>query len=108
MIRPATLRAEALKLPQAVERPHFDWARFRRTKGAIKLHMVLDHDGYLPVFALITNGNVHDLYATRFVSFLTNRVLRLSLFTYRELWLWLANPFEVPPEQSPPQLTLVF
>jgi hypothetical protein len=29
----------------------FDWARFRRTKGAIKLHLLLDHDGYLPVFA---------------------------------------------------------
>jgi hypothetical protein len=26
----------------------FDWARFRRTKGAVKLHLVLDHDGYLP------------------------------------------------------------
>ena len=26
----------------------FDWARFRRTKGAIKLHLQLDHQGYLP------------------------------------------------------------
>jgi len=25
----------------------FDWAKFRRTKGAIKLHLLLDHDGYL-------------------------------------------------------------
>ncbi|MBA4227806.1 MAG: hypothetical protein C0456_14355 [Hyphomonas sp.] len=29
MIRPETLRAEALKLPHALERPHFDWASFR-------------------------------------------------------------------------------
>ena len=29
MIRPATLRAEALILPLAAERPHFDWASFR-------------------------------------------------------------------------------
>src|SRR5208337_4174497 len=28
----------------------FDWARFRRTKGAVKLHLLLDHDGYLPSF----------------------------------------------------------
>ena len=28
----------------------FDWAKFRRTKGAIKLHLVLDHEGYLPSF----------------------------------------------------------
>ena len=36
----------------------FDWARFRRTKGAVKLHLVLDHDGYLPWFAVITDGKV--------------------------------------------------
>lgn len=34
----------------------FDWAKFRRTKGAIKLHLVLDHDGYLPAFGVITDG----------------------------------------------------
>jgi len=39
----------------------FDWAKFRRTKGAIKLHLVLDHDGYLPSFALITEGRVSDV-----------------------------------------------
>ena len=26
----------------------FEWAAFRRTKGAVKLHFTLDHDGYLP------------------------------------------------------------
>ena len=26
----------------------YDWAKFRTTKGAIKLHLLLDHDGYLP------------------------------------------------------------
>lgn len=26
----------------------FPWAKFRRTKGAVKLHLLLDHDGYLP------------------------------------------------------------
>jgi len=39
----------------------FDWARFRRTKGAIKLHLLLDHDGYLPCFAIVTEGNVSDV-----------------------------------------------
>ncbi len=38
----------------------FPWAKFRRTKGAVKLHMLLDHDGYLPTFAYISNGNKHD------------------------------------------------
>lgn len=39
----------------------FDWAKFRRTKGAIKLHLLLDHDGYLPCFGVITEGKVHDV-----------------------------------------------
>jgi hypothetical protein len=43
----------------------FDWARFRRTKGAIKLHLLLDHDGYLPSFAIITPGNVSDVKVAR-------------------------------------------
>jgi len=39
----------------------FDWARFRRTKGAVKLHLILDHDGYLPCFAVVTEGRKHDV-----------------------------------------------
>ncbi len=39
----------------------FDWARFRRTKGAIKLHLLLDHEGYLPEFAWITEGKIADV-----------------------------------------------
>lgn len=39
----------------------FDWAKFRRTKGAVKLHLVLDHDGYLPCYGVITEGSVHDV-----------------------------------------------
>ena len=39
----------------------FPWADFRTTKGAVKLHLLLDHDGYLPVYAHITKGNVHEV-----------------------------------------------
>lgn len=39
----------------------FNWAKFRQTKGAIKLHLLLDHDGYLPSFAIVTEGNVSDI-----------------------------------------------
>jgi hypothetical protein len=35
----------------------FDWAKFRLTKGAVKLHLLLDHDGYLPSYAVITDGS---------------------------------------------------
>lgn len=47
----------------------FDWAKFRRTKGAIKLHLVLDHDGYLPCFGVITEGKVHDVKVAHSLSF---------------------------------------
>jgi len=39
----------------------FDWARYRATKGALKLHLLLDHDGCLPVYACITEGRVAEL-----------------------------------------------
>ena len=43
----------------------FDWAHFRRAKGAVKLHLVLDHDGYLPTFGHITEGSVPDVKAAK-------------------------------------------
>jgi hypothetical protein len=47
----------------------FPWADFRTTKGAVKLHMVLDHDGYLPVFADLTDGKVADVKVARTLQF---------------------------------------
>jgi len=46
----------------------FDWAKFRQTKGAVKLHLLLDHDGYLPVFAHITDGKVHEVKVAQAMS----------------------------------------
>ena len=43
----------------------FDWAKFRRTKGAVKLHLMLDHDGLLPCFGVITDGKQHEVKVTR-------------------------------------------
>ena len=45
----------------------FPWAKFRRTKGAVKRHLLLDHDGYLPTFAHITNGKKHDVTIARLI-----------------------------------------
>ena len=39
----------------------FPWARFRKTKGAVKLHTLLDLRGSIPSFISITEGNVHDV-----------------------------------------------
>ncbi|WP_192959159.1 IS4 family transposase [Shewanella sp. FDAARGOS_354] len=43
----------------------FPWAEFRSTKGAIKLHVGLNHNGYLPEFITITDGKTHDITAAR-------------------------------------------
>lgn len=39
----------------------FPWARFRRQKGAIKLHTLLDLRGPIPAFIEITDGKIHDV-----------------------------------------------
>jgi len=39
----------------------FPWARFRKTKGAIKLHTLIDLRGAIPTFIEITDGKVHDV-----------------------------------------------
>lgn len=46
----------------------FPWARFRQTKGAVKLHTLLDLNGSLPAFVDITDGKTHDVTAARRMS----------------------------------------
>ncbi len=53
----------------------FDWAKFRRTKGAVKLHLLLDHDGYLPSYAVITDGKKSDIKVARMMKFAPGTVL---------------------------------
>jgi hypothetical protein len=43
----------------------YPWAKFRRTKGGIKVHTLLDHDGTIPAFVHITTANVADVNAAR-------------------------------------------
>lgn len=39
----------------------FPWARFRKHKGAVKLHTLLDLRGSIPVFIHISDGKLHDV-----------------------------------------------
>src|SRR6056297_1404823 len=43
----------------------FDWAKFRKKKGAIKLHTLLDYDGCFPTYIDMTDGKVHDANAAK-------------------------------------------
>lgn len=51
-----SLDASTVKLCLAT----FPWASFRKKRGGIKLHALLDHDGYLPAFLRITNARGHE------------------------------------------------
>jgi hypothetical protein len=56
----------------------FDWAKFRRTKGAIKLHLLLDHDGYLPAFAVVTEGKTSEIKVARTLRFEPGTILAID------------------------------
>lgn len=38
----------------------FPWASFRQAKGGVKMHTLLDHDGYIPAFATVTDAKTHE------------------------------------------------
>jgi len=56
----------------------FDWAKFRRTKGAIKLHLLLDHQGCLPCWALVTEGKRHDVRPAQTLSFAPGTIVAMD------------------------------
>ena len=53
----------------------FDWAQFRRTKGAVKLHLLLDHEGHLPSYAVLTEGKQHEVRVARELRFAPGTVV---------------------------------
>jgi hypothetical protein len=56
----------------------FDWGQFRRTKGAVKLHLLLDHDGHLPSFAVVTEGKQHEVQVARQLHFAPGTILAVD------------------------------
>lgn len=57
----------------------FDWAKFKQTKGAVKLHLLLDHDGYLPVFATVTEGDIHEINIARDIIFPKGSIVAMDM-----------------------------
>lgn len=47
----------------------FPWAKFRTTKGAIKMHCLYDHSGALPTFLTVTDAKHHDVRVAKEASF---------------------------------------
>jgi hypothetical protein len=53
----------------------YNWAHYQRAKGAVKSHMLLDHDGYLPKYAIITDGKKGDSLIGKMFEFEKGTVL---------------------------------
>lgn len=71
----------------------FNWAQYRRTKGAIKLHLLLDHAGYLPQFVNVTEGKVHEVNILKTLSFEPGTILVFDrgLVDYAQWAQWTEN-----------------
>ena len=68
----------------------FDWAKYRRTKEAIKLHLLLDHTGYLPQFVHITEGKVHEVNILKKLEFESGMIIVIDrgLINYKLFGEW--------------------
>jgi hypothetical protein len=66
----------------------FDWAKFRSSKGAIKLHAVLDYDSALPCYAAITDGKKHDVKVAEHTVFPSGSVLVVDRAYVDYEWLF--------------------
>ncbi len=71
----------------------FDWAKYRTTKGAVKLHLLLDHDGYLPVFAHVTEGKVHEVNIAKGLQFPSGSIVVMDrgYVDYEMFRLWASE-----------------
>jgi hypothetical protein len=65
----------------------FDWAKFRTTKGAVKMHAVLDYDSGLPSYAVLTDGKTHDVKAAKLIAFPSGSVLVMDRAYVDYQWL---------------------
>jgi len=66
----------------------FPWAKFRKTKGAIKMHAMIDLRGNIPAFLYITDGKVHDIKATPQVPIEPEGIYLVDRAYVDFSWLW--------------------
>jgi len=59
----------------------FPWASFRRTKAGVKLHTLLDHDGYLPAFVAISPARQHEVKNARSLALPKGSIIVADLAT---------------------------
>lgn len=95
----------------------FDWAAFRRAKGGAKLHVLLDHDDYMPSFVRITEAKVHDSQILKRLRLNPGSIIAMDMAynDYRQFGQWCRDgvyfvtrlkrnaKYEVVERRAPPQ-----
>ncbi len=68
----------------------FPWAKFRRAKGGVKAHVLLDHADYMPSFVLITDAKQHDVKAARMLQLPAGSIITVDrgYFDYALFGRW--------------------
>ena len=78
------LDASTIDLTQSL----FPWAKFRATKGAVKLHAMIDLRGNIPAFLYITEGKVHDVKAAPQIQIEPQGIYLVDRGYVDFSWLW--------------------
>lgn len=71
----------------------FPWAKFRKSKGAIKMHCLYDHSGALPSFLTVTDGKRHDVRVVKETSLplLPDSIISVDKAYIDYKWLYSLN-----------------
>ncbi len=71
----------------------FDWVKYRTTKGAIKLHTLLDCDGNLPAYMHVTDGKTGDNKGAADIPLVKNSVIVADRYYFDSVMLnkWDSN-----------------
>jgi len=66
----------------------YSWAKYKARKGAIKMHLELEHNSYLPEFIRITDGNVHEINVARQINILPDSIYVMDRGYIDYKWLY--------------------
>jgi len=71
----------------------FPWAKFRRAKGGVKAHVLLDHDDYMPAYVLITEAKRHDSKVAKMLHLAVGSIIVMdrAYNDYQQFSTWISQ-----------------
>jgi len=68
----------------------FPWAEFRRAKGGVKAHVLLDHDDYMPSYVLISQAKLHDSNVLKMLKLQPGSIVAMdrAYNNYKQFFRW--------------------